>query len=109
MHTVLRFLVRLILLATGLVFAAGLALLFVVLLVLAGLRTGWARLSGRPVTPFVFRVDPRAGFGRFYRAGPQRGFPRQASPDAPSTPPRPSRVLQRPADVSDVEPRRPAP
>lgn len=58
----------LVFLAAGLVAAGSLAVVFVALLVAAALRVGWARLTGRPVTPFTFRVDPRAGFERVYRA-----------------------------------------
>ena len=59
MDTVFRFILRLVLLAAGLVFAASLALMVLVLLAIWGLRMLWARLTGQPVTPFVMRVDPR--------------------------------------------------
>jgi hypothetical protein len=98
MQTILNFLLRLVLLAAGLVFAASLAVVFVFLLLLAGLRVGWARLTGRPTAPFVFRVDPRAGFGRVYRAG--RGT---ASPQ--HEPVRPAR--RDIGDVTDVQPKPP--
>jgi hypothetical protein len=58
----------LVFLAAGLVAAASLAVVFVALLGVAAVRMGWARLAGRPVAPFVFRVDPRRGFERVYRA-----------------------------------------
>jgi hypothetical protein len=98
MHMVLAFLVRLVLLACGLVFAAGLVVVFLFLLVVAGLHAGWVRLRGRPATPFVFRVDPRAGFQRFYRPGQPGSSPVAAG----------LRTLgARRADVTDVEPRKP--
>lgn len=64
-----RLVVRLVFLAVGIVFA--LSLLVAVLLLLAFwlLRAGWAKLTGRPVMPFIMRVDPRAGFARFRDAG----------------------------------------
>lgn len=85
-----RLVVRLVFLAVGIVFA--LSLLAAVLLLLAFwlLRAGWAKLTGRPVMPFVMRVDPRAGFTRFRDAGAQ---------------PSPARREASLQDVTDVEPR----
>ena len=72
------------LLAAGLVFAASLAVAFAGLLAIAWLRQAWGRLTGRPVRPFAFRIDPRQGFDRVWR----------------------SRVRERAkADVTDVEPK----
>lgn len=65
-----RLLLRLLLVAAGLLFAASLVLAVLVLLALWGLRALWARLTGRPVMPFVMRVNPRQGFERVWRAGP---------------------------------------
>lgn len=96
MQSVLNFLVRLVLLAAGLLFAASLALAVVLLLAVWSLRMLWARLTGRPVTPFVMRVDPRGGFNRMYRAGPFSSPPE-------SGPPQPGR--REIADVTDVVPR----
>lgn len=85
-----RLVVRLVFLAVGIVFA--LSLLVAVLLLLAFwlLRAGWAKLTGRPVMPFVMRMDPRAGFTRFRDAG--------------ARPPRAARE-ERLHDVTDVESR----
>ncbi len=81
MTTIFRFLFRALLLAFGLVFAASLALAFVVLLGVWSARSVWARLTGRTVKPFVMRVNPREGFGQVFRAGQKRtpGQPRAAS------------------------------
>ncbi|MFO1244313.1 MAG: hypothetical protein U1E71_03910 [Ramlibacter sp.] len=92
MDTVFRFLLRLVLLAAGLVFAASLAVAMVLLAAVWSLRMLWARLTGRPVRPFVMRVDPRSGFNRMARAA--RGA---AAPPA-------RRDL---ADVTDVVPKEP--
>jgi hypothetical protein len=89
MQTLFAFLIRLVLLAAGLVFAASLLVAAVVLAVAWVLGSAWARLTGRPVTPFVMRVDPRTGFGRMHR--------RPAEP-APARPK--ERALD---DVTDVE------
>jgi hypothetical protein len=93
----LSFLMRLFLVAAGLLFAASMAVAAVLMLVVWGVRAGWARLTGRPVMPFVVRIDPRGGFERMYR---------RARPGSP-----PSRANgvrgQRMGDVVDVEPREP--
>ncbi len=94
MNTVFRFLFRALLLAFGLVFAASLAVAFMVLLGMWSARSVWARLTGKTVQPFVMRMNPREGFGRVFRAGQPhaRGNPKAQ------------------ADVTDVqvkEPRQP--
>jgi hypothetical protein len=101
MDTVFRFILRLVLLAAGLVFAASLALMVLVLLAIWGLRMLWARLTGQPVTPFVMRVDPRGGFNRMYRGAPAR-------PVNEPVPPEPTRRREI-ADVTDVEVKEPRP
>ena len=90
MHTLLGFVLRVFLVLAGLVFAASLAAGFVVLVALWLVRSAWARLTGRPATRFVMRVDPRGGFDRMVR--------RPAS-DART----PSNL----GDVTDVEPKAP--
>ncbi len=98
MPTFMTFLLRLFLIAAGLVFAASLAAAAIVMLAVWGARAAWARVTGRPVTPFIMRVDPRGGFERVYRkAGPGSRTPRADSI-------RPGRKIP---DVTDVEPRAP--
>lgn len=93
-----RFVLKLILLVAGLVLAASLLVAVLVLLAFWLLRAGWARLTGRPVSPFVMRFDPRGGFDRMYRhAGPSAG---RSAPQRPG----PAREI---ADVTDVEPKEP--
>lgn len=98
MQTVFTFLVRLILVAAGLVFAASLAFAFVLMLAAWGVRAAWGRLTGRPVMPFVVRVDPRDGFQRVYRGAGQGSRTPRADAVQPGR-----RIL----DVTDVEPRPP--
>lgn len=101
MPTVLAFLLRLALLAAGLVFAASLAIVFVFLLAAWGLRSAWARLTGRPVTPFIMRMGPGRAFEEMMR---------RARPAEPSRTPRadaaggPRRSI---GDVTDVQARPP--
>ena len=103
MGTLFQLLLRIFLLAAGLVFAASLALAFVVLLLLWALRSLWARVTGRPVAPFVMRMDPRGGFVRVYR-----GQSRSAAPVAPAEADRPfQREIGDVTDVEVKEPRRP--
>lgn len=90
MGTLLNFLLRAALLAAGLVFAAGLAVAFVLLLAVWGVRSLWSRLTGRPAAPFVVRFRPAAGFRGMAR--------RHAAAEAVQ----PRRAL---GDVTDVEPK----
>ncbi|MDR3453233.1 MAG: hypothetical protein P4L96_10585 [Rhodoferax sp.] len=101
---VVRFVLRIFLLLMALVFIASLLLAGALLLAVWGVRRLWARLTGRPVSPWVFHVDPRAQWSRFYHAADQ-------------WPPRSSRSGRagdsqgKPQDVQDVEvkePRKPA-
>lgn len=91
--TVFNLLLRAVLLLMGLVFMASLLAASLVLLALWLLRALWARLSGRPVAPLVFRFGQQAQWSRFYRAAPPgRAAPRQD-------------VVDVEAEVIDVVPR----
>ncbi|MEJ7929562.1 hypothetical protein WG922_06200 [Ramlibacter sp. AN1015] len=99
-----RVIVRCVLLVLGLVVAASLAFAGLVLLGGWALYAGWARLTGRPVAPFVMRMDPRAGFGRFWSQA--------ARAEAPSRTPRAdanrgTSPAARRLEVTDVEARAP--
>ena len=96
MQGIFNFLIRLVLIVAGLVFAASLALVALLLLVLWAVRALWCKLTGQPVNPFVVRMDPRNGFSRVYR--PAR--PDSAQDMAPAR-------VQRMGmdDVTDVEPK----
>ena len=100
MPTLMTFVLRLFLLAAGLVFAASLAVAFVLMLCVWTLRAAWARLTGRPVTPFLVRIDPRGGFERMYRHAGRPGSSARANA---------VRRGQELGDVTDVEPRSPTP
>ena len=94
MPTFMTFLLRLFLVAAGLLFAASLAVAAVLMLAVWGVRAGWARLTGQPVTPFIMRFHPRGGFDRMYRSpAPAGRAPRADSP----------RPRGRVGDVTDVE------
>jgi len=96
---VLSFILRLFLLVAGLLFAASLAVAAVVMLAVWSVRAGWAKLTGKPVAPFIVRMDPRGGFQRMYRRG---------GPAASRTPRADAVRRGRPVgDVTDVEARPP--
>lgn len=86
-----RLVVRVLLVAMGLVFFASLLCVVLVLAALWGVRAAWAKLTGQPVSPWVMRVNPGAGWNRAYQAA-DRWRPGAARPAA-------SRDL---SDVTDV-------
>jgi hypothetical protein len=95
MHTIFNFLIRLVLVAAGLVFAASLVLIAVVLMLLWGVRAVWCKLTSQPINPFVVRMSTRTGFGNVFRSRP--GQPEQDNPA------KSKRVSI--DDVTDVEPK----
>jgi hypothetical protein len=100
MPSIFNFLLRVLLLAAGLVFAASVMAAFVLLLALWSVRALWARLTGRPVTPFVMRMASGSAFAGMMRRAP----PASRTPRADAIA-RPRREL---ADITDAEPRSPA-
>ena len=93
----MNLLLRIVLVLAGVVFAASVAVVGALVFALWGLRAAWARLTGRPVAPFIVRVDPFGAFG---------GVARRARPAGTRTP-RADAVRGRLADVTDVEPKPP--
>lgn len=67
MKTISSVLLRTVLLLAGLVFLASLLLAALLLAALWLLGALWARLTGRPVSPWTFRLDRQALWQRFYR------------------------------------------
>lgn len=104
MAFILNLLLRLLLLVAGVVFAVSLAFAFLVLLAVWGVRMAWARLTGRPVTPFAMRFGPREAFQEMARraAAP-------ASPPGSRTPRADAAASGAGArwtrDVTDVDPK----
>ena len=96
MPTLLTFLLRLVLVAAGLLFAVSLTVALVFMLGVWSVRAAWAKLTGRPVVPFIVRIDPRAGFERMYRRAEQGTRTPRADAVQPG---------RRVGDVTDVEPR----
>ena len=65
----LNFILRDVLFFLGLVVAASLVCAVLLLAAVWFLRAGWAKITGKPVTPWVMRFNPRSGFDRFTAAG----------------------------------------
>jgi hypothetical protein len=88
----MNFLLRFLLVIAGLIFAASLIALMLVLMIAWSVRALWFKLTGRSVSPFVMPLDPRVGFEQVLRQGRNRH----------SETNQPRRKLD---DVTDVEPK----
>jgi len=109
---VVRLLLRVVVIAMGLVLFASLLVAVMVLALVWALRAGWARLTGQPVTPWVMRMDPRTGFSTVFRSTERwssgRRGPAPAPDDAGGEAAAASRrggILPGAAEVTDVEAR----
>ena len=110
-----RWLIRAVLVVAGLVMFLSLLAAVLVLALVWALRAAWARLTGKPVTPWVMRMDPRSGFSTAFRstqrwsAGGHRGAPgAPASGDGVVAEPAAQHrggILPGAAQVTDVEAR----
>lgn len=105
----MNFILRVILVLLGLAFAASLAVAALLLATVWGLRYVWARLTGKPVSPWVMRFNPRSGFDRFRQAAqpaePQAADVVNARARGESVE-RPVRIRGTASDVTDVAPKR---
>ncbi len=100
----LRGLLRLFLIAAGVLFFLSLLAAALVLALLWALRALWARMTGRPVAPWVLRVDPRAGWSQVYRRS-GRWQPGHGAQPPQDERPAHLRPLPGAEDVTDVQPR----
>ena len=101
-----RWLIRAVLLVAGLVLFLSLLVAALVLALAWGLRSVWARLTGRPVVPWTMRVDPRSGWSTVYRSSARWTSPRGGTaPDTDVPESRRGGVLPGAGDVTDVQPR----
>lgn len=101
-----RFALRALVLAMGLVVFLSLLAAALVLGLAWAARATWARLTGRPMAPWVLRVDPRTGFNAAMRSRAQWGAARQ--PEEVGERAAPSQrggVLPGSMEVTDVESR----
>ena len=107
---VVGLLLRVIVIAMGLVLFASLLVAAMMLALVWVLRAGWARLTGRPVTPWVMAVDPRTGFSKVFKSTERwsAGHRRSRAPEATVEDAAASRrggILPGAAQVTDVEAR----
>lgn len=65
---VIRWALRLVVFAMGVVLFLSLVAAAAVLALVWGARALWARLTGRPVVPWTMRMDPRTGWSTVYRS-----------------------------------------
>lgn len=103
----IRWTLRLVVVAMGLVVFLSLLFAAALLAVVWGARALWARLTGRPVMPWAMRMDPRTGWSTVYRSTARwsaRGAGATAAPEE-TTPGMRARELPGARDVSDVEAR----
>lgn len=71
MRSIFGLVLRVLLLAAGLVFLASLLAAASLVLTVWLLRALWARLTGKPVQPWTFQINRQAMWSRFHQA--QRG------------------------------------
>ena len=104
----MNFILRVILLLLGLVFAASLAVAVMLLAAVWGVRYAWGRLTGKPVSPWVMRFNPRSGFDKFRNAAqpaePSAADVANARARGESVE-RPVRIRGSASDVTDVSPK----
>ncbi|MDT0138811.1 hypothetical protein [Acidovorax sp. PRC11] len=102
-----RWIVRLAVVAAGAVLFLSLLIVVALLAVVWGARSLWARLTGQPATPWTMRMDPREGWSTVYRSTARwsaAGRRAQAADGEPGA----LRSAELPgarADVVDVQPR----
>ena len=109
LNLVVGWVLKAVLLVAGLVIFLSFLTAAALLAAVWGLRALWARITGRPVTPWVMGVDPRNA----WRAAAGKGWRRGASdePTEPPTPPQSGaagpllRPLPGTEEVTDVQAR----
>ncbi len=104
---VLRLVLRLVLVAMGLVLFLSLLAAALGLALVWALRAGWSRLTGRPVTPWVMRMDPRTGFSTVFRSSQRWSAAARPTPAAQGDASASHRggILPGAGEVMDVEAR----
>ena len=99
--TVVSWTLRVAVVLAGLVFFASLLIVAVIAALLWGARMLWAKLTGKPVVPFAFKMSPASGWTTVYQSTARwtaKGGSNSSERAAGNT--RPAVI-----DVTDVEPR----
>ena len=105
MTLLLRWSLRIFLLVAATAFFLCLLAAASLLALVWGARALWAKLTGRPVAPWVMGVNPGAAWSSVYRsraAWPASGAAAQAEEEAPR---HRGGILRSNAEVVDVQPR----
>ena len=105
MTLLVRWSLRIFLLVAATVFFLCLLAAASLLALVWGARALWAKLTGRPVAPWVMGVNPGAAWSSVYRsraAWPASGAAAQAEEEAPR---HRGGILRSNAEVVDVQPR----
>ena len=102
--TLLRWTVRISLMAVGLVFFLCLLTVAAVFAGVWALRSLWARLTGRPAVAWAMPMSPRSGWQTVYRSGAawmaQGAAPRDGAARSERR-----NLLRGAGDITDVQPR----
>ena len=101
--TVVSWTVRIVVVLAGLVFFASLLLVGAIAAMAWGARMLWAKLTGKPVVPFAFKMNPASGWSTVYRSTARwtaNGGSRASESNGSASGLRPAVI-----DVTDVEPR----
>ena len=101
--TVVSWTVRIVVVLAGLVFFASLLLVGAIAAMAWGARMLWAKLTGKPVVPFAFKMNPASGWSTVYRSTARwtaNGGARASESNGSASGLRPAVI-----DVTDVEPR----
>ena len=97
--TLVGWTLRVVVVLAGLVFFASLLVVAAIGALLWGARMLWAKLTGKPVVPFAFKMNPASGWTTVYRST-ARWTAQGRSGNAAAATSRPAVI-----DVTDVEPR----
>ena len=97
--TVVSWTLRLAVVLAGLVFFMSLLLVGAIAALLWGARMLWAKLTGKPVMPFAFKMNPASGWTTVYQST-ARWTAKGSSSERAAGNTRPAVI-----DVTDVEPR----
>lgn len=102
---VIRWALRLIVVAMGVVVFLSLLAAAALLAMVWGARALWARLAGKPVMPWTMRMDPRSGWSTVYRSTARWSAQSPAASTDDTSPGTRSRELPGAREVTDVEAR----
>ena len=103
---VARFVLRLIVIAGGVVVFLSVLAAAMLLALIWGVRAVWARLTGQPVMPWAMKMDPRSGWSTVYRSTARWSAPRErSSSDDGESRVRGGGMLRPSPDVTDVQAR----